>query len=129
MPTTLDELAPSWMPPRMARLWYREYLEAGGASVAGSGLVAKEIIRNDPEYRDLYDKWFPGNRRDDGSLRLDEGDYSTTIESYRNALTGVNVNPDIFEDKFAGLIEGDVGEGEFVQRVESMYERVIESSP
>jgi hypothetical protein len=42
---------------------------------------------------------------------------------------GVNVNPDLFEGKFAGLIEGDVEEGEFVNRVESMYERVIEASP
>ena len=126
---SIEELAPAWMPPAIARAWLTEYTLAGGGSVPGSSQAAVEMVRNDTKYRNLYDSYFPGNRRNDGSLRLDEGDYFNRVESYRNALTGVNVNPNIFEDKFAGLIEGDVGEGEFVQRVESMYERVIESSP
>lgn len=117
------------MPPALVDAWFNEYTDLGGSGTPGSSVAAAEMIRNDTKYRNLYDSYFPGNRREDGSLRLDEADYYNRTESYRNALTGVNVNPEIFEDKFAGLIEGNVGEGEFVQRVESMYERVIESSP
>jgi hypothetical protein len=126
---SIEELAPAWMPPTIAQYWLTEYTLAGGASVPGSSKVAVEMVRNDPKYRNTYDAYFPGNRRDDGSLRHIEADYYNRIESFRNTLTGVDVNPDVFEDKFAGLIEGDVTEAEFVQRVESMYERVIESSP
>jgi hypothetical protein len=116
------------MPYQLMKAWHNEYVALGGASTPGSATVAADIIREDPQYRDVYDKFFPGNRREDGSLRLTERDYRTTTDSYRNALMGVNVNPDVFEDKFAGLIEGDVDEGEFTTRVESMYERVLESS-
>ena len=126
---SVEELAPSWLPPELAEHWYVEYVKLGGSSVSGSGRNATEIIRNDPYYNKAYDRYFPGNRRDDGSLRLDERDYRSRTEGYRNALMGVNVNPELFQDKFAALIEGDVGEGEFVQRIESMYERVIDAAP
>ena len=126
---SVEELAPSWLPPALVDAWYQEYLELGGASVSGSGRNATEIIRSDPRYRSLYDHFFPGNRRDDGSLRLDERDYKARVEGYENALLGVNVNPELFADRFAALIEGGVGEGEFVGRIESMYERVIDAAP
>jgi hypothetical protein len=123
-----QDLAPAWMPPALINAWFREYLELGGSSVADSAVNASERIRNDAEYRKLYDSYFPGNRREDGSLRHLENRYSTLVDSYRNALEGVGVNPNLFEDKLAGLIEGDVDESEFTTRVESMYERVLESS-
>jgi hypothetical protein len=126
---SVAELAPAWMPPELIDAWYSEYLELGGASVSGSAANASEIIRSDPKYRKLYDQFFPGNRREDGSLRLSERDYRARTEGYGNALLGVNVNPELFESKFAALIEGDVGEGEFVRRIESMYERVIDAAP
>ena len=118
-------LAPSWMPPALVDAWYNEYLELGGPSVSGTAASAAEAIRSDPQYRDLYDHFFPGNRREDGSLRLSEAAYQRRIQSYENALLSVGLNPDIFSDKFSDLISGDVNESEFVQKVESMYERVI----
>jgi hypothetical protein len=123
-----QDLAPAWMPAALIDAWFNEYLELGGSSVATSATNASERIRNDAEYRNLYDSYFPGNRREDGSLRHLESRYSNLMDSYRNALQGVNVNPDLFEDKLAGLIAGDVDESEFTTRVESMYERVLESS-
>jgi hypothetical protein len=127
---TIAELAPSWLPPFLAQAWLNEYTRMGAASVPGSGEAAMEYIRAEgSKYQSQYDRYFPGNRREDGSLRHTEAEYSNRVEGFRNSLMGVNVNPDLFEEKFAGLIEGDVGEGEFVNRVESMYERVIEASP
>lgn len=124
MPSVYD-LAPDWMPAALIKAWYSEYLEIGGPNVSGSASGAAEAIRNDPDYRDLYDSYFPGNRREDGSLRLSEVAYNRRVQSYENALLGVNLNPDIFRDKYGDLISGDVSESEFVQKVESMYDRVI----
>jgi hypothetical protein len=124
----IEDLAPAWMPPTIAQYWLTEYTLAGAGSVPGAGQVATEMVRRDPKYRDVYDAYFPGNRREDGSLRLTEERYYNRKDSYRNALMGVNVNPDLFEDQMAGLIAGDVDESEFTTRVESMYERVLESS-
>ena len=123
------QLSPAWMPPELIQAWYGEYLDLGGADVPGSAAGAAQIIRQDTKYRGVYDSYFPGSRRDDGSLRLTEAQYSARISSYEDALLGVDVNPDVFADKFGGLISGDVSEGEFTRRVESMYERVIEAAP
>lgn len=124
----IQDLAPPWMPAELIDAWHFEYLQLGGASIPGSATNAAEVIRSDTKYRATYDSYFPGNRRDDGSLRLSEQDYRSRTDSYENALIGVDVNPDLFRDKFAGLISGDVAEAEFTSRVESMYDRVISSS-
>jgi hypothetical protein len=127
---TVQELAPSWLPDFLAQAWYNEYETMGGASTPGAGQAASEMIRvQGGKYQSQYDKYFPGNRREDGSLRLSEQDYRKRTDSYENALLGVNVNPDLFAEQFGHLIQGDVGEAEFVNRVESMYERVIEAAP
>lgn len=125
----ISQLMPSWIPAGLAKAWEREFYALGGSSVPGAAANATEIMRTDPKYQDRYDRNFPGNRREDGTLRLTEQEYSRRVDAYANALEGVNVNPDVFRRKFGGLIEGDVGEAEFTQRVESMYERVIDSAP
>lgn len=126
---TAAQLAPPWMPPALIDAWFNEYLDAGGADVPGAAVAAANMIRQDQQYRSLYDHFFPGNRRDDGSLRLSETNYRSRIDTYEDVLLGVGVNPDAFDQMFPGLISGDVGEAEFTQRVESMYERVIEAAP
>ena len=115
-----DLYMPQWMTKTgLADVWRQAYIEHGDST------LAMEEVRRAPE----YDTYFAGNRRDDGSLRYDENTYLSIVESYEDALLSVNVNPDLFQDKFGGLIEGLVSPSEFVNRVEGMYENVIESSP
>jgi len=110
---------PSWMTETgLADVWQEAYIETGDAT------LAIETVRRDS----AYDAYFPGNRRDDGSLRYDEATYFGIIESYEDALLSVDVIPDFFREKFGDLIAGLVSPNEFVNRVESMYESVIESS-
>lgn len=120
----ISALAPPWMPVELIDVWYQEFLSLGGSSVPGSAENAAEIIRQDPKYRKQYDSYFPGNRRDDGSLRLYEEAYRSRIQGYENALLGVGVNPERFSDKFPGLISGDVTITELTNRVEDRYERI-----
>ena len=110
---------PTWMTETgLADIWQEAYIETGDAT------LAIETVRHDS----AYDAYFPGNRRDDGSLRYEEGVYFGILESYEDALLSVDVNPDLFKERFGDLIAGLVSPTEFVNRVESMYESVIESS-
>ncbi len=116
----VDLYMPAWLNKTgLSEVWKEAYILYGDAT------LAMEEVRRAPE----YDTYFAGNRREDGSLRYDENTYLGIVESYEDALLSVNVNPDLFQDKFSGLIEGLVSPAEFVNRVEGMYENVIESSP
>ncbi|RKZ89395.1 MAG: hypothetical protein DRQ39_00850 [Gammaproteobacteria bacterium] len=76
---------------------------------------------------DEYARQFEGILRDDGSFRMTEGEYLSTMDSYRDSLRAVGVNPDLFAGQFVGLIKGDVSGNEFWQeRVTPAYDRVIE---
>ena len=117
---SVDLLLPTWMERTVLEgIWRDAYIETGDAN------LAMESVRRSSE----YDQYFAGNRRDDGSLRYDEGTYLSIIESYEDELLAVNVNPDLYRGRFPELISGLVSPAEFTTRVESMYERVIESAP
>lgn len=120
-PTDWSELMmPSWMEGTpMKRVWLDAYIETGDAN------LAMEAVRRDP----IYDQFFAGNRREDGSLIYDESTYLSVIESYEDSLLSVGVNPDRFSDKFGDMIAGYVSPQEFAGRVETMYERVLTAAP
>lgn len=93
----------------------------------GVGLVgytdALEWVQQSPE----YDVVFPGNKREDGSIRYSEDEYLAVIESYQDTLISVGLEPSTFSELFPGLIEGNVSGDEFrVERVEPMYDLIIE---
>lgn len=91
----------------------------------GDAQMAMEEVRKDARYTDF----FAGNKRPDGSVRYDENTYLSLIESFEDTLLSINVNPDLFQPQFAGLIEGNVSVNEFASRVDNLYERVIDAAP
>lgn len=116
-PVDYDELMmPVWMEGTpMRRIWLDAYIETGDAN------LAMEAVRRDP----IYDRFFAGNRREDGSLIYDEAQYLSVIESYEDAILSVGVNPDQFSEQMAAMIQGYVSPAEFASRVETIYERVL----
>lgn len=120
-PTDWSELMmPAWMEGTpMKRVWLDAYVETGDAT------LAMEMVRRDP----IYDQFFAGNRREDGSLIYDEATYLSVIESFEDSLLSVGVNPDRFSDKFGDMVAGYVSPQEFSARVETMYERVLTAAP
>jgi hypothetical protein len=96
-----------------------------GWYATGDPRLAMEAVRRDP----AYDEIFPGNRREDGTLRYTEDQYFGIIESYEDSLLAINLNPDLFRNRFSGLLAGLVSPVEFAGRVENVYEQVIESAP
>lgn len=119
-----EVIRPAWLPQGLYDQWLIAYTEAGGTTTPGSANYATELIRQSPE----YDSYFPGLRREDGSLRFGgtpEMTYFSNIESFKNTVGAVGINADIFADEYISLIEGDTSPVEFAQRADAMWERVI----
>jgi len=86
----------------------------------GTPDLAIAETRNSP----IYQQHFPGIRRDDGTLRMSETEYLSTREAYRQVLLENQLNPDLFEDEFTALIEGEVSPREFDSRVSGIIEQI-----
>jgi hypothetical protein len=115
---------PAWLPEGLYQFWFDTFVEAGGVAVQGSAEYATEFVRNSAE----YDVYFPGIRRDDGSLRYStnpEATYFNNIQSFRNTIEGVGLNPDLFEEEYIDVIRGDKSPLEFSQNVNTMYSRIL----
>lgn len=126
----LIDALPAWMTnyPDIASAFIDEIIEAGGTSNTNAALLALEEIRMAPEYRSMYDFAFPGNRREDGSLRMEEGTYFAEVQTMRSYVEGVGINADIFNNDYGSLFADDVFAAEFGQRVDAMYSSLISSN-
>ena len=91
----------------------------------GSVDMAWDAVRRNPN----YDRYFPGNRREDGTVIYDESTYTSVIESYADVLLSININPDLFRDKFGSMVAGYVSPTEFANRIDAEYEGIINQTP
>jgi hypothetical protein len=103
-----------WMPRALARVFANNWIDFGTPELA---LAATRES-------DLYDNLFPGIRRDDGSLRMNEAEYFATRDAYSQVLLNWNINPAVVEHRFASLIAGDVNPSEFAERVNAVASRL-----
>ena len=130
--TAVINSLPPWMAnaPDLASAFLYEMIDVQGDSPDAAN-NALETIRIAPQYQAMYDYYFAGNRRPDGTLRLDENQYLSRKQGYRDAILAVNpnMNPEVFEDEFSMLIEGGVDESEFGRRVDALYTRVLTQGP
>ena len=108
-----------WLPQAIIDLWIVHYDQTGDADQAW------EAVRQDP----IYETYFPGNVRDDGSTRLDEEQYVATIEDYRLTLESVGINASLFEERFIDLIRFEVHPDEFQFRVDAINENILLAAP
>ena len=111
-PQQIEDLIP-WLAGKGGLLqeYTNAYIETGNAEFA---LAA---VRGTEEYA-LY---YPGIKRSDGSLRMNEAQYEQTREGYYRILLENDLNPLVFEEagKAASLIAGDVSVPKFKTRIES----------
>lgn len=109
-----------WLPPYLVQVYEAQWAESGDSELAWAE------VRAHPR----YEEFFPGNRREDGTLRYSEAGYTSAMEGYRQVIESVGLNPDLFAGRYRELIEGDVSPDEFAaERVMPLYERVLEASP
>lgn len=111
-----DTYLPPWLRNTpLADVYVEAYLESGNAD------TALDEVRAHPAYA----TYFPGNLRDDGTVRYEEGRYQSTVDAFADAILSFNVNPDLFRTQFGSLIAGEVSPIEFADRLEQTYEGVI----
>lgn len=112
-----------WMPDALIGLFVNDpdfgWATTGNAELALAGVRAS----------DQYDRFFPGNRRDDGSLRLSEQDYFSTREAYGSLFREFGLNSGVFENRFARLIEGEVSPSELAGRLGAVFEGIQNNLP
>ncbi len=106
------------IPLELAQIVLDVWIETGDWTLA----VAR--MRQSPD----YDTYFPGNRRDDGSLRYDENTYLAMIEGFGDIIGDLGINPSIFASDFINLISGNVSIPEFESRVRTLSRRVLQGS-
>jgi len=104
--------------------WLGYYLDAGGSGVAGSETAATETFRQSS----TYEGYFPGIKRDDGTLRYafnPEQTYFANINAFRDTISGLDMDPDIFNEDYIDIIKGDKSPLEFSQNVNTLYDRIL----
>lgn len=104
-----------WLPAELISVFADAWAKFGDANIA---LAA---VRQDS----TYDSFFPGIKRDDGSLRMSEQEYMAQRDAYSILLLEYGINPGIFEGRFTDLIAGDVSASEFAQRLEAAYTQIV----
>ena len=69
-------------------------------------------------------------QRDDGTLIMSEGEALSTQASYRETLQEVGItDTEQFNQKFKDLVSGEVSAAEFQQRVDLVYNQVVDQIP
>lgn len=119
-PKQIEDLIP-WLSGKggLLQTYTNAYIETGSAD------FALATVRNTEEYG-LY---YPGIKRSDGSLRMNEAQYEQTREGYYRILLENDLNPLVFEEagKVASLISGDVSVPQFKTRIESARNAFIDN--
>lgn len=108
-----------WLPDPLLDVLADEYVDTGDPA------QAQRAMRLAPE----YEQFFPGNRREDGTLRYDELSYLTYVDRAKGALASINVNPDLFEEDIIRAIENDLQVSQVEARIDAAYERIIDRAP
>src|SRR5690606_8303029 len=108
-----------WMPEPLLKVFADAWAETGDTELA----LAR--MRQSPQ----YDRYFAGNRRSDGTFRMTEAEYMSTIRAYRTLLSDFGLNPDLFQKRFVSLIEGEVSPLELRERLGAAYEGIVANIP
>lgn len=119
-PSTDYGILMPWMPDELIQVYNEAFIEYGDPEFAWAA------VRQSPQ----YEQYFAGNRRDDGTVRMTEQEYTAVKEGYDDVFRSVGLNPNLFNEQYVDLIEGDVSPDELMRdRVLPVYERVLEATP
>jgi hypothetical protein len=112
----MAELLFPYFPEQLRKAFVKEYAKNGG-----NADLALQHVRTLPDYQRFY----PGNRREDGSLRFGEQEYARQVDGYRQVLQQYDIPASVFESRFGDLISGNVRAEEFQRRVDSVFVTVM----
>jgi hypothetical protein len=92
---------------------------------SGSAVEALQQVRES----DAYANVFVGNRRDDGTLRMDETEWFAYKRGWSRTLAGFGLNPDEFmaRDRLRESVEGEVSIAELNQRLQITQDGILDN--
>ncbi len=117
-PLSLEEQANlifPYLPDELINIYVDAWAESGSQS------VALATMRNS----DVYDDFFAGNKREDGTVRLSEAAYISTLEGYSIELLSFGLNPTVFENQMISAIVNGVSVAELGQRLDLAFEGLL----
>jgi hypothetical protein len=120
-PSTFDRVKGlyPWLDERLVRVYLDKFADSGDA------VLAQAEMRADP----IMDTVYPGIRREDGTLRMNEQEYVVAVDKMKADLRSFNLNPTEFEEDIVQAISGDVSPLEWQRRLEAGYEGVVNNIP
>lgn len=91
----------------------------------GSAVTALDAVRSSA----AYDAVFQGNRRDDGTIRMDEPEWFAYKRGWTRTLAGFGLNPDEFmaRDRLRESVAGEVSIQELNQRLQATQDGIIDN--
>ena len=109
-----------WLPVELAQIYAEAWADTGDPDIAWALM----------QQSDIYDTYFAGNRREDGTLRYTEFEYMTALDAYEDIFETIGLNPALFADQFVDWIEADLSPDEIWQeRISPIVDRVLDASP
>jgi len=107
------KMALPWASEQLLSVYQQAFIEFGDTA------LALQEVRNGSGKTE-YDRVFVGNRREDGTLRLSENEYLSTVQQFKNTLSMRGLNPSAFGQRYGELISGEVSAREFESRVSAI---------
>jgi len=108
-----------WMSEQLLNVYSDEWTDSS------SDALAIQAVRQS----DAYQLQFAGNYDPaTGLVRIGESDYMAQKAAFDATLVSMNLNPQYFADDFVTALENEVSPREFIGRMESAYERIIQNS-
>ena len=93
--------------------------------ISASDDLALQTVRQTTEYQQM----FQGNiDPKSGMARMTESEYMASKASFDATLVGMDLNPSYFADDFVTALNNEISPREFIGRMESAYERIIQST-
>lgn len=108
-----------WLPDELVQVFADAWAESGDQALALAQMRAHSS----------YDSYFPGIKREDGSLRMSEQEWFSTREAYARLFTEFGLNSDLFSSRFTELMEGSVSAAELAARLGAAYDQIITNIP
>lgn len=108
-----------WLPDPLLTIFAQQWAATGDPG------LALAYMRQHPE----YDRYFAGNRRDDGSFRYSEQEYLAVRGGMAELLADYQQNPDAYQDRITAAIAGDVSVQEFSDRLGLLWNEVFQQIP
>jgi len=105
-----------WLTSGLLDLFADQWAETGQPQ------FALDKVRQSAE----YGRVFPGIRREDGSLRMSEGDYFGEKAGFREAMAEFGIDPTRYEGQFAKLFNNEVGARELYGVLSNAFGRFVE---